>query len=86
MDELNRAGDIEPYSPPAVELPKEIRAAGRKKKTDSELLAEYPRIVDCLNLGMGIRPTSRESGNSVNTVQKVKDVLDREKGLSAPLD
>ncbi|MGL6316645.1 GIY-YIG nuclease family protein [Vibrio sp. WXL103] len=77
INDLNQAGDIKRYNPPVIALAKEIKAAGRKKKTANQLLAEYPQIVDCLARDLGIRPTARETGTSVNTVQKVKAALNQ---------
>lgn len=75
VTEIEKVGDIECYSPPIIEQSNQINVAGRKKKSNSELLAEYPTVVDCLTQGLGIRPTAREAGVSVNTVQKVRAAL-----------
>ncbi len=63
------------YSPPRVEIKKEPQTAGRKKKTDAELIAEHADIVSCLQKGMGIRETARETRSGVNTVQRVKKAI-----------
>ena len=75
-------GQIAPYYPPELDLSisRCPASAGRKKKSDSEILAEYPKIIECLEKGMGIRPTSRETGYSVNTIQKVKQAMAHQAG------
>ncbi len=65
----------EQYVPPVVKIKKALQVAGRKKKTDAELIEEYADIVDCLKNGMGIRETARQTRSGVNTVQRVKKAM-----------
>lgn len=82
VDDMTTYGQIAPYYPPELDLSisRCPASAGRKKKSDSEILAEYPKIIECLEKGMGIRPTSRETGYSVNTIQKVKQAMAHQAG------
>lgn len=85
-DSLAGLMNVGPYHLPVIQITKpheqnSIRssASGRKKKTIPELLAEYPDIVALLNEGKGIRPISKLTGRSVNTVQKVQLALNTSK-------
>lgn len=62
------------YTPPTNEQ-EQIPSPGRRKKSNAEILAEYHGIVDALASGKGIREISRDTGRSVNTIQKVKTIL-----------
>lgn len=70
--------EIGAYTPPkntkslATDSNDTDRVAGRRKKSNLELLAEYEDIVSSLQSGKGVRETSRLTQRSVNTVQKVK--------------
>lgn len=77
LSELNTL-TITKYSPPESETDagnEPVKLAGRRKKNDAELLAEYEDIAVMLQAGNGIREVSRITGRSVNTVQKVKAAL-----------
>lgn len=67
---------VNEYTPPANDQ-EQIQAPspGRRKKSNAEVLAEYHDIVDALESGKGIREISRDTGRSVNTIQKVKTIL-----------
>lgn len=77
LSELNTL-TITKYSPPESKTDtgnEPVKLAGRRKKNDAELLAEYEDIAVMLQTGNGIREVSRITGRSVNTVQKVKAAL-----------
>lgn len=77
LSELN-AITITEYTPPESKTDmgnKPLKLAGRRKKSDTELLAEYEDVAVLLQSGKGIREVSRISGRSVNTVQKVKAAI-----------
>lgn len=77
LSELNTL-TITKYSPPESKTDtgnEPVKLAGRRKKNDAELLAEYEDIAVMLQAGNGIREVSRITGRSVNTVQKVKAAL-----------
>lgn len=69
----------EPYRPPLINggPASTVKLPGRKAKTDSQVVAEYPDVVTALKAGKGIRPTSRITGRAVNTVQKVAQAMAR---------
>lgn len=69
---------VNEYIPPVTEHEDKdnpVPLPGRRKKSNAEVLAEYQDIADALNSGKGIREISRETGRSVNTIQKVKTIL-----------
>lgn len=67
---------VETYmSPESSEHVKPIKRAGRSKKSDPELLAEYEDIATLIEAGKGVREINRLSGRSVNTIQKVKAAI-----------
>jgi hypothetical protein len=75
LSEIHKT-DISQYSPPETsDIASEQKIGGRRKKTNSELLAEYEHVVALIQSGKGIRETSRIAKCSVNTVQKVKVAL-----------
>lgn len=65
---------VNEYTPPSNEQ-EQAPSPGRRKKSNAEILAEYHDIVDALESGKGIREISRDTGRSVNTIQKVKTIL-----------
>jgi hypothetical protein len=65
---------VSEYIPPVTEY-ENNPVPGRRKKSNAEVLAEYQDVVDALESGKGIREISRETGRSVNTIQKVKTIL-----------
>lgn len=77
LSELN-ALTITKYAPPESKTytgNEPVKLAGRRKKSDAELFAEYEDVAVMLQAGNGIREVSRITGRSVNTVQKVKAAL-----------
>ncbi len=57
---------------------------GRPKGKEDEriLLERYPAVVDALRQGLSLRQAARQSNVALNTVVKVKAILDRSADLS----
>ncbi|WP_118987938.1 GIY-YIG nuclease family protein [Photorhabdus sp. CRCIA-P01] len=67
---------VSEYRPPVTGSDdNHVSLPGRRRKSNAELLAEYHDIANALESGKGIREISRETGRSVNTIQKVKSIL-----------
>lgn len=76
LDELGSIANIENYSPPVFEYTPITNSPGRQKKTASQLLADYPEVVNALKSHqMSVRKACKETGRASATVQKVKKAM-----------
>jgi hypothetical protein len=48
---------------------------GRPSEDRADTLEKYPNVIECLSNGMSLRRTASECGVSVNTVRKVKAII-----------
>ena len=48
---------------------------GRPNEDNQAVLDKYPNVIECINKGMSLRMTATECNVSVNTVRKVKSIL-----------
>lgn len=49
---------------------------GRPKEDESAILDKYPNVIECLEAGMSLRKIANQCDVSVNTVRKIKALLD----------
>lgn len=76
LEVLESIATIKRYSPPVFEPILVANSPGRKKKSASQLLADYPEVVSALNTHkMSVRKACRETGRASATVQKVKKAM-----------